>query len=438
MHNLALELQRNGHNVSGSDDEIFEPSKGRLLKAGLLPKTMGWSKDNITPDLDLVILGMHARKDNIELVKAQKLALTIQSFPEFISQHSSNKKRIVVAGSHGKTTTTALVMHILGKRGLDFDYLVGSKLEGFELMVKLSDAPIIVIEGDEYLSSAIDLRPKFLWYRPEIAVVTGIAWDHINVFPTYNLYTHQFELFAQSMPNNASLIYYAEDEDLNAICSKTSHINTIPYGVPHNEIIDGTTFVFSEGQKYEMKVFGDHNLANMQSGVHVCHELGISTHEAWSALQSFSGTASRLEKLFDNGNALIYKDFAHSPSKVEATVSAVRKSYPDHRLVAILELHTFSSLNKDFLPLYANTMNPADRRIVHFNPHVFEMKKMEILEDNYVISQFGDVEVETDLKKLTEEVKAEHQGKVVFLFMSSGNWGGVGWLEELGLTTKSV
>jgi len=431
MHNLALELQRNGHIVTGSDDEIFEPSKSRLAKAGLLPNKMAWQSANITDDLDLVVLGMHARADNVELKKAQELHLNIQSFPEFVSDHSQNKKRIVIAGSHGKTTTTAMVMHILSSQNLDFDYLVGSKLEGFDLMVKLTDAPIIVIEGDEYLSSAIDLRPKFLWYKPEIAVITGIAWDHINVFPTYELYTKQFDLFTQTMADNSALIYYSDDEDLKQICESQTRLNLIPYKTPDNEVIDGSTDVILGDQRFQMSVFGDHNLANMQSAVHVCSNLDISAQSSWQALQSFGGTSSRLEKLYDTGDLVIYKDFAHSPSKVEATVAAVRKSYPNHKLVSVLELHTFSSLNADFLPLYKNTMSLSDVAIVHFNPHVFEMKKMPVLEESMVRSNFGLVEVETNTELLTQKVVEENSGKRVFLLMSSGNWGGINWLEVL-------
>ena len=424
MHNLALELQRNGHHVTGSDDEVFEPSRSRLEKAGLLPLEMGWDPKRITSDIDIIILGMHARIDNPELLKAQELGLTIQSFPEFVAGQSKNKTRVVVAGSHGKTSTTAMIMHVLNKRNIDFDYLVGSKLEGFELMVKLSDAPLIILEGDEYLSSPIDRRPKFIWYEPQIAIITGVAWDHINVFPTFDNYCEQFEHFSTTITSDGSLIYYKNDEVLRSIASKASNVNAIGYDYLEHEIVNGQVVVSHQGEDFPMRVFGKHNLENMNAAILACNQLGIDQVDSLKALQDFSGTAKRLEKVYDVDDVLVYRDFAHSPSKVGATVSAVKDTYKAHTVVAVMELHTFSSLNADFLPLYKDTMKAADHAYVYFNTHVFEMKRMEPLDTAEVKKNFGNVEVLTDSTSLWQRLKQLHRPKTVFLMMSSGNFNG--------------
>lgn len=424
MHNLALELQRIGHRVTGSDDEIFEPSKSRLANAELHPETLGWYRDNITPDIDRIILGMHAREDNPELLRAQELGLVIQSFPEFVYEQSVNKKRVVVAGSHGKTSTTAMIMHVLRKQGVDFDYLVGSKLEGFELMVRLSDAPLIILEGDEYLSSPIDRKPKFLWYKPDIAIITGVAWDHINVFPTFEMYVDQFRLFAHTIKSDGSLIYYENDKELAAIAPDVNQTRVIPYGGVNHQVHDGQPIVEHDSHTYNMQVFGQHNFENIHAAILACKELGISLDDSLRALTSFQGTAKRLEKVHESDNLLIYRDFAHSPSKVKATVNAVKSTYPDHHVVAVLELHTFSSLTKDFLPLYHQSMDAADRAFVHFNTHVFELKRMEVLSDDVVQKEFGNVEVETDVDKLWTRLQHEKRGNTVFLMMSSGSFAG--------------
>ncbi|MCB9262962.1 MAG: peptidoglycan synthetase [Flavobacteriales bacterium] len=429
MHNLALELQRQGHDITGSDDEVFEPSNTRLLNAGLLPKKMGWHAESITNDIDIVILGMHAKSDNPELIEAQKLGLNIQSFPEFVYNQSKNKTRIVVAGSHGKTSTTAMIMHILKNQNIDFDYLVGSKLEGFELMVKLSDAPYIILEGDEYLSSAIDLRPKFLWYKPHIAIITGVAWDHINVFPTFENYVEQFKLFSETILQNGSLIYYKNDEPLAHIAQDITHAKTIAYqGL--NTIIGKDSVSVDFNQKlFVMKVFGEHNFQNMEAAVLACKQMGISEEESLKAMQSFVGTARRLEEVYNKNNIIIYRDFAHSPSKVKATVDAVKNRFRTQKVIAVLELHTYSSLNKDFMPLYKNTMKMADVAFVHYNEHVFEMKRMEVLDEMYVKSQFGNVEVETNIDQLWQKLHNLVDENTIFLMMSSGNFGGKDVLE---------
>lgn len=424
MHNLALELKRNGHAVTGSDDEIFEPSNGRLHAAGLLPKSMGWNEANITPDIDRIILGMHARIDNPELLKAQELGLTIQSFPEFVAEQSKAKKRVVVAGSHGKTSTTAMIMHVLMEQDMAFDYLVGSQLDGFELMVKLSDAPIIILEGDEYLSSPIDRRPKFMWYEPDVAIITGVAWDHINVFPTWEGYCEQFQLFAETIKKDGSLIYYQHDEVLQKVASNVSMNHIIPYESLTHTVDNSLVTVTDHGVSNEMSVFGKHNLENMNAAIIACEQLGIPRVDSLTALQHFTGTAKRLEKVYDANDIVVFRDFAHSPSKVQATVEAVKATYSNHKVIAVLELHTFSSLNKDFLPLYKNTMNAADLAYVHFNTHVFEMKKMEVLSAEHVKSNFGDVSVETDIDALWNALKSQSKTKTVFLMMSSGNFAG--------------
>lgn len=432
MHNIALELQRNGHEVTGSDDEIFEPSKSRLEKAGLLPQKMGWNPDSITSDIDVIILGMHARVDNPELLKAQKLGLKIESFPEFVANQCGDKTRVVVAGSHGKTSTTAMIMHVLRLMNKDFDYLVGSKLDGFDLMVKLSDAPIIILEGDEYLSSPIDRRSKFVWYKPHIAIVTGVAWDHINVFPTFEGYCDQFSSFAKTVSAGGSYIYYDNDEVLERIAREVDHVNKKPYHSLNYSVQNGDVVVEDGGKKYTMSVFGKHNLENMHAAVLTCVDLGVSREDALQAMTSFTGTSNRLEKVFESDDVIIFRDFAHSPSKVKATVDAVKSTFSDYQVVAVLELHTFSSLNAEFLPLYKDTMKSSDDAFVHFNRHVFELKKMPVLNPKEVQDHFGNVQVETDLDALWNGLKSLKKPKTVYLMMSSGNFGGKRLLDLVG------
>lgn len=424
MHNMALELQRIGHQVTGSDDEVYEPSRSRLEKAGLLPEKMGWDPNRITPETDVIILGMHARPDNPELLRAQEMGLKIQSFPEFVAEHSKDKTRVVVGGSHGKTSTTAMIMHVLKEHDMNFDYLVGSKLDGFDLMVHLSNAPVIILEGDEYLSSPIDRRPKFLWYKPHVAIVTGVAWDHINVFPTFENYCEQFTLFAHTIEQGGQFIYYQNDEVLQSIAGNLNEVQTIGYKALDHEVCNGEVAVYDDGKTYLMQVFGKHNLENMNAALLACEAIGVSRKSALKALQSFTGTARRLEKVYDQNDLVIFRDFAHSPSKVRATVEAVKSTYPDYHVVAVLELHTFSSLNKDFLPLYKGSMDKADVAFVNFNTHVFEMRKMDVLREDKVREEFGNVRVRTDLNGLWDELRSEKKGKTVYLMMSSGNFGG--------------
>lgn len=429
MHNLALALQNNGHFVTGSDDEIYNPAKDRLGKAGLLPEKFGWFPEKVTTELDFAILGMHAKADNPELLRAQEIGLKVMSFPEFIYQHSKDKKRIVIAGSHGKTTTTSMIMHVLRKVGVDFDYLVGAQLEGFDTMVRLSDAPLMVIEGDEYLSSPIDRRPKFLHYRPHVAVITGVAWDHINVFPTYAEYCHQFELLMQNMEAEGNLFYYDPDKDLaDMVKHSESVIYATPYSALPHKIICGETVVrTSDKDNFWLKIFGDHNFANLAAAKLVCSTIGIRERAFWKAIQTFTGAAKRLQNLVSSEEFSAWLDFAHAPSKAKATVEAVRKLHPERRLIACLELHTFSSLNKDFLPLYNGSLEPADVATVFFSPHTLEMKKMPPVAPAEIQAAFGKagLQVFTERADLEAFIKKQDLKNANLLLMSSGNFGGM-------------
>ncbi len=425
MHNLAIALRQNGHIVSGSDDEIFEPSKSRLKEWDLLPESYGWYPDKVTSNIDAIILGMHARIDNPELMKAEELGIKIYSYPEFLYEHSKNKKRIVIGGSHGKTTITAIVMHVLRKLGYDFDYLVGSKIKNFDVMVRLSnDAPAMIFEGDEYLSSPIDRRPKFHWYRPHIALLSGIAWDHINVFPTEETYIDQFRIFIDTIEPGGVLTWCAEDKKLSELTGKRNDIEYIPYNIPDYKVVDGINEISYNGQVTKLSVFGRHNMLNIEGARIVCEKMGIASSDFFKAVSSFEGTSNRLELMGDNGHSKVYRDFAHAPSKVVATVDAVAEQYPDKEVVACLELHTFSSLNKDFLNNYKSTLNSADKAIVYYNPHALKMKRLPELDPLLVKESFGNsrIEVYSDSSKLLNRLKEIKTDKTVLLMMSSGNF----------------
>jgi len=436
MHNLALALNQKGYQITGSDDEIYNPSRTRLEKAGLLPSKMGWDVANIQPNLDAIIVGMHARPNNPELLKAQELGLTIYSYPEYIYLQSQQKKRVVVGGSHGKTTTTSMIMHILKYHQIDFDYAVGAQLDGFELMVRLSDAPLIVIEGDEYLSSPIDVLPKFLHYYPHIAVLTGIAWDHINVFPTFGKYKKQFKKFVKTILQNGTLIYYKKDKHLQKIAGYAP-AQTIAYDTPAHHIDNHQTYLDvdynyqltkQEGIGVPLQIFGKHNLQNFQAARMVCRELGLSDGQIFKAIQAFSGAAKRLETLSKKNKQAIFKDFAHAPSKVKATINAVKQQYRERKLIAALELHTFSSLNVDFLEEYLGSMGAADMAYVYYNPDTIRMKKLEAIEPSKVEDAFfhPNLVVFTDEKKLETQLKKDIAAqRANLLLMSSGNWGGI-------------
>jgi len=437
MHNFAVCLNKKGHEVTGSDDEIFDPAKSRLEDLGLLPDKMGWDASRISQDIDAVILGMHAREDNPELLRAQELGLKIYSFPEYVYEQSKDKKRVVIGGSHGKTTITAMIMHVLQFYHQDFDYLIGAQLEGFDTMVKLTnEAPIIILEGDEYLSSPIDKRPKFHLYHPHLALLSGIAWDHINVFPTFEKYKEQFMLFLDTIEEKGVLAYCARDRFLEELCEQSNHdITKVAYKTPDYVIIDGVTHIRNENGITTLQIIGEHNLKNMEGAKCICEHLGISNEDFYAAISSFKGAAKRLELMAKNEHSSFYKDFAHSPSKLKATVHAVKDQYPDRKLVACVELHTFSSLNKDYLSEYNDSMTAADESIVYFNPKTIEHKKLEAISEKDIKNAFqkDDLKVYTDVNNLFDDLKGEEWFKRNLLMMSSGNFDGMdlGKLEGL-------
>jgi UDP-N-acetylmuramate: L-alanyl-gamma-D-glutamyl-meso-diaminopimelate ligase len=430
MHNLAIALKINGFKVTGSDDEIFEPSKTRLQQHGFLPQTEGWNADLITPDLDAVILGMHARQDNPELLKAKSLGLKIFSYPEYIYQQSVDKQRIVIAGSHGKTSITSMILHILNHTNKDFDYLVGAQLEGFDNMVKLSNAPIIVIEGDEYLSSPDDRRPKFIHYQHHIGLISGIAWDHINVFPTFEEYKKQFETFVNLTPKGGKLIYCEDDVEVKNVCTSNTNpdVTQTPYTTHKHLIKNSKTYLIDKkGDEHEIQVFGEHNLKNINAAYHVCKSLGVTNEQFYNAISSFKGASNRLEKLAANNGRTIFKDFAHAPSKLKATTQAVKTQFRDQQLLACLELHTFSSLNKDFLTQYQDTFNQPDVAIVYYNPATLAHKKLAPISVEDVKSAFNNPNliVINDTKVLQEFLLKPEWTNHNILLMSSGNFGGI-------------
>jgi len=428
MHNLALALHKKGYHVTGSDDEIYEPAKSRLAKYGLLPPN-GWDPNNIVESLDLVILGMHAKKDNPELIKALSMNIPVLSFPEFIYEQSIDKSRVVIAGSHGKTTVTSMIMHVMRKLDKDFDYAVGAEIEGFEDSVKLTDeAPVIIIEGDEYLTSAIDPRPKFMWYKPQIALINGIAWDHINVFPTFEIYLQQFRDFILSMEKGADLVYNPMDEEVDKMVRQyAGHLNRIPAYPPDSVILDEKVYVYYDGKPYPISVFGEHNLQNLAGAEKVCEQCGIPPLEFWKAIADFKGAGKRLEKIHHSDTLIVFKDFAHAPSKVKASLEAVRGLYPGKKIFALLELHTFSSLNKDFIVQYKNTLDKADTAIVYIDPHAQQMKNAQFIDKAFIHNAFAnpDIFFLNDAQLLAEQVKNAISGSDVILLMSSGNLGGV-------------
>ncbi len=423
MHNLALALQQNGHFVTGSDDIIYDPAKTRLAKKDLLPAEFGWFPDKINQDLDLVILGMHAKQDNPELIKAQELGLKIHSFPSYVAEYAKEKIKVVVAGSHGKTTTTSMIMHCLHENKIDHDYLVGAQLDGYENMVRLSNAPIMIIEGDEYLSSAIDRKPKFLHYKPDYCIITGIAWDHINVFKTFKDYKNQFKLLLESIPPKNKVFVDAFDKELAKL--KANSKNRIETYYPFkNE--DGN--ILFNGKKYPVNIFGKHNMSNLNAAYQICAELGLSEAQFFDAIKSFAGASKRQQLIASNKSQKVYWDFAHAPSKVKATVSAFVENFSNEKLATIVELHTYSSLDKKFLPHYKHSLQGADQAAIFFNPKNLEIKKMAPLKMDFIKESFGleDLQVFTNPSELGEYVKklsSNFEG--ILLIMSSGQLGGV-------------
>jgi len=426
MHNLAIALHKKGYQVTGSDDVIFEPAKSRLAKYGLLPNEMGWDEGRISGDIDAIILGMHARIDNPELLKAQELGIRIYSYPEYIYEQSKSKLRVVIGGSHGKTTITSMILHVLNFYKRDFDYLVGAQLAGFETMVRVTEeAPVIIIEGDEYLSSPIDRRPKFHLYKANVAVISGIAWDHINVFPTYADYTAQFDQFINTIEAGGTLIYCEADRDLSDIVDHSAAaIKKIGYGIPEHAIENGITYLLP--QNTPLKIFGDHNLMNLNAAKLVCEQLGIDQKDFDSAIASFTGAAKRLEVISADESTNVYKDFAHSPSKLKATIDAVKAQFVNRKLVAYIELHTFSSLNKDFLKEYTGAMDKADEAIVFIDLKSFEQKRMEPFSEKDVQLAFANPNLKffNDATKLKAYLLNLNYKDTNLLMMSSGNYAG--------------
>ncbi|MBY0244478.1 MAG: peptidoglycan synthetase [Sphingobacteriaceae bacterium] len=431
MHNLAIALHKKGYQITGSDDAIFEPSASRLAKHNLLPHQMGWFEENIHQNLDAVILGMHARLDNPELLKAQQLGLKIYSYPEYIYEQSKDKKRVVIGGSHGKTTITAMILHVLNYYKKDFDYLVGAQLAGFDTMVKVTEsAPIIIIEGDEYLASPIDMRPKFHLYKAHVGVISGIAWDHINVFPTFENYVAQFDKFIDTIEPDGTLIYCSADQELNTLVQKSkAEITKIAYQTPLNVVENGITYLLPS--KTALSVFGDHNLMNLNAAKLVCETLDIHNDEFEKAISSFTGAAKRLELLSSKHETNVYKDFAHSPSKLTATIDAVKTQFTNRKLVACIELHTFSSLNKNFLNQYQHTMNKADKAIVYIDSATFEHKKLTPFteEDVKIAFEKDDLVYFNDKIALKNYLLNLDFTKTNLLLMSSGNYSGLDLVE---------
>ena len=428
MHNLALALHDNGNQVTGSDDAIFEPSKSRLAAAGLLPETLGWDTSRIDKSIDCVVLGMHAKADNPELNKALEMGLEVISYPELIYRQSEHKTRVVIAGSHGKTTITSMVLHVMNYLSRSVDYLVGAQLEGFDRMVRISDdADFMIIEGDEYLTSPLDLKPKFLWYKPNIALISGISWDHINVFKTEEDYNLQFERFIESIVAGGSVTYNQQDDTLRAMIENSSAtIRKFPYTLPEHEIIDGVTYLETEEGPLPLEVFGDHNLSNLEGARWICQQLGVDIFDFYEAIGTFKGAAKRMQRV-KSGSYEWIKDFAHAPSKVNATTAAVKKQYSNRPMVAILELHTYSSLNPDFIQRYKGTLSSADEAIVFYDPEALKIKGLPPMNEEKIQMAFGrdDLQVFTHPSELEIRVKDYFEGNSLLLFMSSGNYGGI-------------
>ncbi len=429
MHNLALALHEKGEKVTGSDDAIFEPSKTRLEQKGLLPKEQGWFPEKINTEIDAVILGMHAKNDNPELIKARELGLKIYSYPEYIYEQSKNKTRVVIGGSHGKTTITSMILHVMHYHNVAVDYLVGAQLEGFDRMVHLTaENEFMLIEGDEYLSSALDLRPKFHLYKPNIALLSGIAWDHINVFPTFENYVEQFKIFVDKIVDGGILIYNEEDAVINEIVAETANpIRKLPYSTPEYTIDEGITYLETPEGPMPLEVFGKHNLSNLNGAKWVCQNMGIDEEDFYEAIASFRGASKRLEKIAEKGSSVVFKDFAHSPSKVLATTEAVKKQYPNKKLIACLELHTYSSLNASFLEQYKGTLEQADEAVVFYSLEALKIKNMPEISEVAMQQAFGKegLLTYTNSETFATYLASLNLEDCVLLFMSSGNYGGL-------------
>lgn len=429
MHNLALALQEKGNEVTGSDDMIYEPSRSRLEKKGLLPPQYGWYPEKIHSGLDAVILGMHAREDNPELAKARELGLKVYSYPEFLYEQSKEKTRVVIGGSHGKTTITSMVLHVLNYHHINVDYMVGAQLEGFDTMVHLTEEnDFIVLEGDEYLSSPIDRRPKFHLYKPNIALISGIAWDHINVFPTFEEYLEQFRIFIDSIIKGGILVYNEEDKELKQLVDQTTNpIRKHPYTAPEYSVENEVTMLQTPEGDMPVEIFGRHNLENLAGAKWICQHMGVDEADFYEAISSFTGASKRLEKVAETPNTVVFKDFAHSPSKVKATTKAVKEQYFKRKVIACLELHTYSSLNAEFLDQYENALDSADVAVVYYSPEAVKNKRLEDISEEQIFEAFKrkDLMVYTNAQDFQDFLKSSNFNDAVLLLMSSGNYGGL-------------
>ena len=433
MHNLALALHNKGYQVTGSDDAIFEPSKSRLDKKGILPAELGWFPEKITQDIQAIILGMHAKADNPELLKAQEFGLKIYSYPEFLYEQSKNKTRVVIGGSHGKTTITSMILHVMHYHNIEVDYMVGAQLEGFDTMVHLTEKnDFMVLEGDEYLSSPIDRRPKFHLYQPNIALISGIAWDHINVFPTYDNYVEQFEIFIQKITNGGILVYNEDDSEVKRVAeAATNAIRKLAYSTPNYKVENGITLLETPEGNMPIQVFGAHNLNNLAGAKWICQNMGVDEADFYEAIASFKGASKRLEKIAESKTKVAYKDFAHSPSKVSATTKAVKEQFPNRKLVACLELHTYSSLNAEFLKEYEGALEFADIAVVFYSPDAVKIKQLEEVTYEQIAKAFNREDLiiytnPTDFKNYLFNLNLENSS---LLLMSSGNYGGLNFDE---------
>ena len=437
MHNLAIALHNKGYHVTGSDDTIHDPSKSRLERKGLLPQAFGWFPEKITSDLDVIILGMHAKKDNPELLKAQDMGLKIYSYPEFLYEQSKDKTRVVIGGSHGKTTITSMILHVLAYHDREVDYMVGAQLEGFETMVHLTtENEFMVLEGDEYLSSPIDRRPKFHLYKPNIALLSGIAWDHINVFPTFEGYVEQFRIFTDSLTNGGIMVYNEEDAIVKEVVESSTHpIKKYPYSTPTYEIEDGITAIDTPDGMMPLEIFGDHNLQNLAGAKWICQHMGIDEDDFYEAIASFTGASKRLEKIAESSETVIFKDFAHSPSKVKATTEAVKKQYAQREVIACLELHTYSSLNAEFLSEYQGALDKADKAVVFYSPHAVKIKQLDEVTTAQIGAAFGreDLIIYTNPTEFKAFLFGQNLEQTAVILMSSGNYGGLDFEEVKGL-----
>jgi len=429
MHNLAIALHNKGFKVTGSDDTIFNPSKSRLESKGLRPEKFGWFPEKITSDLDAIVLGMHAKADNPELLKAQEIGLKIYSYPEFLYEQSKHKTRVVIGGSHGKTTITSMILHVMHYHDRDVDYMVGAQLDGFDVMVKLTDDnDFIVLEGDEYLSSPIDRRPKFHLYQPNIALLSGIAWDHINVFPTIENYVEQFEIYVDSITNGGSITYNVEDDTVKTVVEASENaIRKFPYETPEYTVDDGVTLLDTPEGPMPIEIFGKHNLNNLAGAKWICQHMGIDEDDFYEAISTFKGASKRLEKIAEGNFSVAYKDFAHSPSKVEATTNAVKEQYNNRTVVACLELHTYSSLNAEFLKEYKGALDAADVAVVFYSPHAVEIKKLEAVTHEQIANAFEreDLLIYTNPDDFKDFLFSQDFENKALLLMSSGNYGGL-------------